>query len=88
MVKNVKIQVREFIYCVANQSEKKDLGLKEVTWTKPIAGWCKLNIDGSINSASGIVGYGGLIRIAMASGLQVLQKRLLQIQALQQNCGV
>ena len=59
-----------------------------MTWTKPIAGWGKLNTDGSINSASGIVGYGGLIRIAMASGLQVLQKRLLQIQALQQNCGV
>ena len=56
------MQVREFIYCVANQSEKKDLGLKEVTWTKPIVGWCKLNTDGSINSASGIAGYGGLIR--------------------------
>ena len=33
-----------------------------MTWTKPIAGWGKLNTDGSINSASGIVGYGGLIR--------------------------
>ena len=88
LVKNVEMQVREFIYCVANQSEKKDLGLKEVKWTKPVAGWYKLNTNGSVNSASGIAGLEGLLGIIMASGSQVLQKRLLQIQALQLNYGV
>lgn len=56
------MQVREFIYCVANQSEKKDKGLNEVKWTKPAVGWYKLNIDGLVNGANGHAGCGGLIR--------------------------
>ena len=38
------------------------MGLKEIRWTKPAAGWYKLNTDGSITSANGLVGCGGLIR--------------------------
>lgn len=56
------MQVREFIYCVANQSEKKDKGLNEVKWTKLAVGWYKLNIDGLVNGANGHAGCGGLIR--------------------------
>ena len=41
------MQVREFIYCVANSLEKNDMVSKEVKWAKPAIGWHKLNTDGS-----------------------------------------
>lgn len=56
------MQVHEFMYCVANLSEKKDTGLKEVKWTKLANGWYKLNTDGLMNGANGFTGCCGLIR--------------------------
>ncbi|KAL0011948.1 hypothetical protein SO802_007056 [Lithocarpus litseifolius] len=44
------------------QLEKKDIGLKEIRWTKPADGWYKLNTDGPVTSANGLAGFGRLIR--------------------------
>jgi hypothetical protein len=48
----------------AQSAGKKEQVSKCITlkWTKPNAGWFKLNVDGARNLHSGRIGAGGIIR--------------------------
>ena len=76
LLRLVEMQVREFIYCVANSLEKNDMVSKEVKWAKPAIGWHRLNTDGSFNGASGLAGCGGLIRDSNGQWVKGFAKRI------------
>ena len=76
LLRLVEMQVREFIYCVANSLEKNDMVSKEVKWAKPAIGWHKLNTGGSFNGASGLAGCGELIRDSNGQWVKGFAKRI------------
>ena len=49
-----------FRYSLIEESHRCELGC--FAWRPPIESWFKLNVDGSMHSASGACGCGGVIR--------------------------
>ena len=56
------MQTREFLYCVTDPRKEKNRTPRMVRWIKPLDGWLKLNIDGSVICSTGLAEGGGLIR--------------------------
>ena len=56
------MQVREFMYCVAEPAAFKDQSLNAIKWVKPVVNWFKLNTYGSVIGSTKLAGGGGLVR--------------------------
>ena len=55
-------QAVDYFYCIGKSIYAKRWSSIQVQWTKPGAGWCKLNTDGALLGNPGKAGSGGLIR--------------------------
>lgn len=62
LLKCVEMQVREFMYCVAEPASFKEQSLNAIKWVKPVVNWFKLNTYGSVRDSTKLAGGGGLIR--------------------------
>ena len=62
LLKCVEMQVREFMYCVAEPAAFKEQSLNAIKWVKPAVNWFKLNTYGSVISSTKLAGGGGLVR--------------------------
>ena len=55
-------QAVDYFYCIRKSTYAKRWSSVQVQWTKPEAGWCKLNTDGASLGNPRKAGGGGLIR--------------------------
>ncbi|WZZ66780.1 hypothetical protein YC2023_078150 [Brassica napus] len=64
-VQFVKDKTQEVIKANNNQRHKQVIGARmerQITWTRPMSGWCKLNTDEASKGNPGLAAAGGVIR--------------------------
>ena len=95
LVQVVEMQSQELLYCVLEPNTKKVRHLNQIQWLKPLAGWHKLNTDGSVVSTNGLSGCGGLLRdcsgqsvVGFAKSISVSSSIAAELWALREGLGL
>ena len=62
LAKEITLRSFEYFFCAAPDKRSVDRVTRPIQWSKLVAGWMKLNTDGSSLGNPGLAGGGGLIR--------------------------
>lgn len=62
VAKEILARAMEYSDCASSHTAAKKMVLKSIRWEKPIAGWTKLNMDGSPLDTLRLAGGGGVVR--------------------------